>query len=204
MCAKRTSLGCCTGITGPTGATGATGPTGNTGITGATGPTGNTGVTGATGPTGNTGATGPTGNTGATGGNLTNNSMYASNTTGSIISVLLGGTNIPLPNNQDLSNFTVNSANNTFTVPATGRYYLTYQINTTAGLLLNTRLMRNNSAIPGSILSPVLNTSAYNVDLITTLTAGNTISLQFFGLVAVATLLGGGSVGASLTIIRLS
>lgn len=174
MCAKRISLGCCTGITGPTGETG---PIGTTGATGATGPTGTS---------------------------VTTTSMYAANTSGGSIVVLLGGTNIPLPNIQDLGGFTVNGANNTFTVPATGRYYLTYQINTTLGLLVSSRLMLNNTAIPGSILSPLLNTSSYNVDLIRPLTAGTTISLQFFGLISTPILLGDGSVGAALTIIRLS
>lgn len=177
MCAKRVSLGCCAGITGPTGETG---------------------------PTGDTGATGLIGPTGATGTSATTNSMYAANTSGGTITVLLGGTNIPLPSIRNLDGFAVNGANTTFTVPATGHYYLTYQINTTLGLLVSSRLMLNNTAIPGSILTPLLSTSNYNVDLITSLTAGNTISLQFFGLIATPILLGGGSVGAALTIIRLS
>ena len=177
MCAKRVSLGCCTGMTGPTGETG---------------------------PTGATGEKGPTGDTGPTGTSLTANSMYAANTNGGTVIVLLGGTNIPLPSVQNLDGFTVNGANNTFTVPATGRYYLTYQINTTLGLLVSSRLTVNGTVIPGSILSPVLSTSSFNVNVITSLTAGNTISLQFFGLVSTPILLGGGSVGAALTIIRLS
>lgn len=199
MCAKRSSLGCCTGTSGPTGETG---PTGATGLAGATGLSGNTGPTG---ETGITGAIGTTGATGATGTSLTANSMYASNTAGATILVLLGGANISLPNNQNLGGFTVNGANNTFTVPATGRYYLTYQLNTTLGLLVSSRLMKNTStSLPGSIISPAVGTSSYNNDLIVTLNAGDTITLQFFGLIATAILTGGGSTGAALTIIRLS
>ncbi|WP_342512034.1 hypothetical protein MKY34_15545 [Sporosarcina sp. FSL K6-1522] len=214
MCAKIFSTGCCTGTAGPTGATGATGSTGATGPTGATGsigvtgPTGATGSIGITGPTGATGSigvTGPTGATGPTGTSVTSNSMYASNTTGSTIVVLLGGTSIPLPNNQSLDGFTVNGANTTFTVPSTGRYYVTYQISTTVSLLASSRLLLNGSTpIPGSIVSPALAASSYNNDLIVSLSAGDTLSLQFFGLLATIILVGGGATGAALTIIRVS
>jgi hypothetical protein len=131
-------------------------------------------------------------------------SMYASNTGGSTILVVAGGTNVSLPNNQNLESFTVNSGNNTFTVPANGRYYLTYKINTTTALLIGARLTRNGTPIPGSILSPAVATSNYNNDVIVSLNDGDTIALQLFGLVATAILVGGGSTGASLTIVRLS
>lgn len=78
--------------------------------------------TGTPGPTGDTGPTGATGITGPTGTSVTANSMYAANTGGGTITVLLGGTNISLPSIQNLVGFTVNATNNTFTVPATGRY----------------------------------------------------------------------------------
>ncbi|KML62004.1 hypothetical protein VL19_08380, partial [Bacillus stratosphericus] len=195
-----------TGSTGPTGVTGPTGATGSTGITGptgATGSTGATGTTGATGPTGVTGPTGATGDTGPTGTSLTTNSMYASNTSGSTVLVVLGGTAVTLPNNQSLDGFTVSGGNTVFTVPVSGRYFITYQVNTNAALLAGTRVINNGTPIAGSILTPALSTSTYNVSLITTLAAGNQISLQIFGLVATVVLLGGGSVGAALTIIRL-
>ncbi|WP_268964918.1 BclA C-terminal domain-containing protein, partial [Priestia megaterium] len=169
-------------------------------------PTGATGVTGPTGPTGATGVTGPTGPTGEI---VTNNSMFACNTTGSVIPVALGGSNsIPLPNNQNLDGFIANGPNTIFTVPATGRYYITYQINTTAalGVGAGSRILLNSTTpIPGSILSPVLSTSTFNNDVIVNLSAGNTISLQLFSsILLIATLLSaGGSVGAALTIIRL-
>ncbi|MES9766593.1 BclA C-terminal domain-containing protein, partial [Bacillus altitudinis] len=186
-----------TGSTGATGSTGVTGPTGSTGSTGVTGPTGSTGPTGATGPTGVTGDTGPTGTS------FTTNSMYASNTSGSTVLVVLGGTAVTLPNNQSLDGFTVSGGNTVFTVPVSGRYFITYQVNTSAALLAGTRVINNGTPIAGSILTPALSTSTYNVSLITTLAAGNQISLQIFGLVATVVLLGGGSVGAALTIIRL-
>lgn len=69
--------------------------------------------------------------------------MYASNTTGSTILVILGGSLIPLPTNQSLGTFTVNGVNTIFSVPVTGRYYLTYQINPNASLLAGSRLLLN-------------------------------------------------------------
>lgn len=131
--------------------------------------------------------------------------MYASNTSGGTIATILSGTNISLPNNQNLSSFTVNGANNTFTIPITGRYFITYQINTTAALLVSSRLILNGSTpIPGSIISPAVSTSTFVNNVIVSLTAGNTITLQVYGLIGLVTLLGGGSTGASLSIIRLS
>ncbi|MGH0487021.1 BclA C-terminal domain-containing protein [Bacillus mycoides] len=145
--------------------------------------------------------TGPTGSTGI---NITTNSMFANNTVGGTVSVVLGGTNILLSNNQSLNSFAVNSANDLFTVPVTGRYYLSYQINTATVLLAGSRLILNGStSLLGSILSPALSTSSYNNNLITILNAGNTISLQLFGLLSIVNLVGGGSTGAPLTIIRV-
>ncbi|MGE1210046.1 BclA C-terminal domain-containing protein, partial [Bacillus pumilus] len=198
-----------TGATGSTGITGATGATGSTGITGATGATGSTGITGATGPTGATGITGPTGVTGVTGatgtGGFTDTALYAANSSGPTIVTVAGGTNIPLPNFQNITGFTANGTSTVFTVPQTGKYYITYQVNTTTALLINTRLLLNGTTtISGSVQSPVISTSFINNTVIVNLTAGNTISLQFFGAVVTAILVGGGATGASLTIIRLS
>ncbi|MEC5219454.1 BclA C-terminal domain-containing protein [Bacillus atrophaeus] len=196
-----------TGITGPTGltgATGVTGVTGATGVTGVTGPTGVTGATGITGPTGFTGATGMTGPTGITGTGVTATSGFASNTTGGLIAVVAGGTTIPLPSDQNLSaDITVNGANTVFTVGPAGRYYISYQINLTAGLLVSSRILINGSAFTSSIISPAISLSNFNNSFITTLAAGSTIQLQLFGLLGAATLLGG-SAGAALSIIRLS
>ncbi|WP_245751643.1 BclA C-terminal domain-containing protein [Amphibacillus marinus] len=140
---------------------------------------------------------------------VTIHSMYASNTIGTAITVLLGGaTNITLPSNQSLDGFIANGTNTIFTIPETGRYYLTYQINTTAslGIGAGSRLLRNGStAIPGSIVRPIVSTATFNNDLITNFTAGNTVSLQLFSsILLTATLLStAGSVGAALTIIRI-
>ncbi|MGN7310118.1 NTTRR-F1 domain [Alkalicoccobacillus gibsonii] len=196
-----------TGVTGPTGATGATGPTGATGVTGptgetgATGPTGATGVTGPTGATGVTGPTGATGVTGPTGTSVTANSMSAVNTAGGVVAVILGGTAVPLTGTQSLDGFVANGTSTLFTVPVTGRYYVTYRINLTAGLLAGAQAVAGGAPIPGTVISPVLTLSSFEADVITTLTAGTTIGLQLFGVVAAATLQAG--VGASLVAIRV-
>ncbi|WP_434785754.1 BclA C-terminal domain-containing protein [Bacillus velezensis] len=193
-----------TGPTGSTGATGGTGPTGSTGATGVTGPTGSTGATGVTGPTGSTGAIGETGPTGSTGTSLTATSGYASNTGGGVVAVIVGGTTISLPNEQNLSaDITVNAANTVFTVAPAGRYYISYHINLTAGLLVSSRILINGTPPASSIIAPVASLANFNNSFIVTLPAGSTIQLQLFGLLGAATLLGG-SVGAALNIIRLS
>ncbi|MED4818296.1 collagen-like protein, partial [Bacillus atrophaeus] len=193
-----------TGSTGPAGTTGDTGGTGVTGVTGPTGATGASGGTGVTGPTGITGVTGVTGPTGITGTGVTATSGFASNTTGGLIAVVAGGTTIPLPSDQNLSaDITVNGANTVFTVGPAGRYYISYQINLTAGLLVSSRILINGSAFTSSIISPAISLSNFNNSFITTLAAGSTIQLQLFGLLGAATLLGG-SAGAALSIIRLS
>ncbi|MFP7223382.1 collagen-like protein [Priestia filamentosa] len=200
-----------TGVTGPTGlagVTGVTGPTGLTGATGITGPTGLAGVTGVTGPTGLTGVTGvtgvtgPTGLTGATGTAVTATSLNAVNTGGSVYAVVLGGTNIALPTQNIGGGITANAGNTVFTVPTTGRYYITYQINITAALLVSTRLVINGAGNLSSTIAPVVGLTSFNNDVIVPLDAGSTISLQFFGLVGLATLIAGGA-GATLTIIRI-
>ncbi|WP_440109898.1 BclA C-terminal domain-containing protein [Paenibacillus sp. QZ-Y1] len=164
------------------GATGATGVV--TGLTGATG----IGVTGATGSTGATGITGDTGATGATGISVTSNSAFAENTSGTIV-VILGGTLIPLPNNQNIgTGITVNGTNDTFTLTNAGRYYISYKLNLTAALAIQSRILLNGAAIPASVVSPALSISQLQSDFIVTITAGSTIQLQLFGLIATAVL----------------
>ncbi|MFC8753926.1 BclA C-terminal domain-containing protein, partial [Bacillus cereus] len=190
-----------TGSTGPTGATGITGATGSTGPTGATGITG---ATGSTGPTGATGITGAIGSTGATGTSITATYAFANNTSGTAISVLLGGTNVPLPNNQNIGpGITVSGGNTVFTVANAGNYYISYSINITASLLVSSRITINGAPLAGTINSPAVATTSFSATIITTLAAGDAISLQLFGLLAVATL-STTTPGAVLTIIRLS
>ncbi|UZD75429.1 BclA C-terminal domain-containing protein [Bacillus siamensis] len=174
------------------------------GPTGPTGPTGITGAAGATGSTGGTGITGATGAAGVTGTSLTATSGFASNTGGGVVAVVIGGTAISLPNDQNLSpDITANAANTVFTVAPAGRYYISYQINLAAGLLVSSRVLINGTPPASSIIAPAVSLANFNNSFIVNLTAGSTIQLQLFGLLGEAALLGG-SAGAALNIIRLS
>ncbi|CAH1193757.1 hypothetical protein PAECIP111893_00546 [Paenibacillus plantiphilus] len=117
---------------------------------------------------------------------------------------MLGGTNVPLPNAQNIgAGITINAANEVFTITTAGRYYITYQINITTALLVRSRLIVNGAANLASTVTPILSLSTFNNDVILTLAANSTVSLQLFGLAALVTLLGNGA-GAAVTIIRLS
>ena len=62
------------------------------------------------------------------------------------------------------------------------RYYITYQINTTAavGIGAGSRILLNNTTpIPASILRPALSVSAFNNDVIVNLNAGDTINYNY-------------------------
>ena len=191
-----------TGAAGPTGADGAVGATGATGPTGADGAAGLPGIVGAVGAAGATGATGLTGPTGATGPALS--SAFAANTQGSSVLVALGGTPIALPNAQLLSpDITVNAGNTVFTVAAPGTYQISYHVNTTAALLMGTRLVINGTNSVPSTINPALSVSNFENQIKVTLPANSTISLQLFtSIVGTAVLVSGGA-GASLTIVRL-
>ena len=80
-----------------------------------------------------------------------------------------------------------------FTVATAGRYRISYHVNTTAALLM------------GSRLAPALSVSNYENEIEVDLTANSTISLQLYPLLlaGVAVLISGGA-GASLMIVRLS
>ena len=190
------------GAVGPTGADGAAGAAGATGPTGADGAAGLAGIAGAAGAAGATGATGLTGPTGATGPALS--SAFAANTQGSSVLVALGGTPIALPNAQLLSpDITVNAGNTVFTVATPGTYQISYHVNTTAALLMGTRLVINGTNSVPSTINPALSISNFENQIKVTLPANSTISLQLFtSIVGTAVLVSGGA-GASLTIVRL-
>lgn len=206
------------GPTGPTGATGATGPAegptgatgaaGSTGADGPTGPDGAAGLPGIVGTAGAAGATGPTGASGATGAagpNPTATAGFAANTQGTSVLVALGGTPIALPNAQVLSpDITANGANTVFTVVTPGTYQISYHVNTTAGLLMGTRLVINGVNSTPSTVNPVIATSSFENQIKVTLPANSTITLQMFTSIVGTAILVGGGAGASLTIIRLS
>ena len=153
-----------------------------------------------TGPTGATGATGPNGP------NPTATAGFAANTVGTSLTVALGGTPIPLPSAQLFSaDITPNAGNTVFTVATAGRYRISYHVNTTAALLMGSRLVINGGNNTASTIAPVLSVSSYENEIEVSLPANSTITLQLYPilLAGVAVLRNGGA-GASLMIVRLS
>jgi len=128
--------------------------------------------------------------------------MSALNTQGSTITVVLGGTAVPLPDEQSLDGFTVNGTDTVFTVPETGRYLVTYNVATTAALLLSSRVMLNGAELLGTTVAPAASISSFSATRIVSLTAGDTLELQLFNFAGAAVLQGG--TGASLNVVRLS
>lgn len=184
------------GLIGPVGPNGLPGPVGYMGDTGPKGPTGLIGIAGVTGPTG---APAPVPPPSATAG-------FAANTNGGLITVIVAGTNISFPNAQLLSSdITLTSGNTLFTVNTPGVYRISYHVNTTAAVLLGTRLVINGGNVVQSIIPPALTLSQFYNEIEVVLSGGDTIRLQMYAplIAGVATLLSGG-IGASMMIIRLS
>lgn len=89
------------------------------------------------------------------------------------------------------------------TVTNAGRYQISYNVNTTASLASGTRLLINGAANTASTVAPAVSLSHFSNEILLNLNAGDTVSLQMFGIASVATLLPG-SAGAALSITRLS
>ena len=151
------------------------------------------------------GPTGPTGPTGATGPNVTATSAFAANTQGSSILVALGGSPVPLPNEQLLSpGITANAGSTVFTVAQAGTYQISYHVNTTLSLLMGTRLVINGVNNTASTIAPIVSTSRFENQIKVALPANSTVTLQMYPAVLAGTaILAGSGAGASLTIIRL-
>ncbi|BDC49597.1 hypothetical protein F183_A19130 [Bryobacterales bacterium F-183] len=192
------------GATGPAGPVGPAGPAGAVGPAGPAGPAGATGATGAVGPMGPIGPAGPAGATGATGpagpaGGLVSYASYY-NDSGTIIAVVLGGTNIPL-GTEALATTGISGAVDTVTVSTAGDYRLSYCVDTTASLLMSTRITRNGSALAGSSVGGAVSRNNWCRTIISTLAAGDQLRVQGFGLLGVAVLSSPG--GFSFTIERV-
>ncbi len=190
------------GAAGPTGPEGITGPTGPEGLPGAIGAVGQVGPAGPGGATGSIGATGPTGAAAPTPPTVT--AGFGANFSGQLITVLVAGTNIALPDAQLLSaDITASGGNTVFTVGTAGLYRISYHINTTASVAMGTRLVINGAAIPAATIpASVVSLSSFYGEYETSLAAGATIQLQMFAtILGAATLLP--SIGASLMIIRV-
>ncbi|GAK14403.1 hypothetical protein JCM19039_4318 [Geomicrobium sp. JCM 19039] len=109
---------------------------------------------------------------------------------------------MPLPSNQSLNNIAVGAANEQFTISEAGTYQISYSLRFTAGVLVSSRVLQNGVAIPQSVVSPTVALTNASANFIVTLAAGDTITLQLFGLLGAAILQGGQ--GAALSIVRIA
>ncbi|MFD2117856.1 collagen-like protein [Paenibacillus yanchengensis] len=174
-------------------ARGAIGPTGPTGATGATGPTGVTGATGLSGIQGVTGPIGPTGDA------VTNYRAFAQNTSGTLL-ILLGSGIVDYPDNINLgTGITLSGDNKTFTIQQNGNYYITYNINFTAGVVSSSAILVNGAIVPGTATASVLS-STLRGQVIVPIAAGQTVEVQ----VTTALSIGLQAPGATISIIRLN
>ena len=132
------------------------------------------GATGATGITGATGASGPT-----------DTHFYAGNTTCPYNHYLLLVVRTLLYQVIKILMVYLNGSNDTFTVQQTGKYYITYQVNTTAALFSEHKAMVEwiNCYSRFQFSRPAVSTTFMSNTVIVNLTAGNTISLLIFGAV---------------------
>jgi len=135
---------------------------------------------------------------------VTETAAFAANTSGTSINVTLLGTLVPLPDDQILSpDITVDANSEVFTINTSGRYRISYQVNVTLGIAMGARILHNGSPVVQSTIIPLLSLSAFSNEIIIDINAGDTIALQLFGIVGLATLISDGA-GATLMIIRLS
>ena len=99
--------------------------------------------------------------------------------------------------------FTVDVTDTIFTVPATGRYLITYQITTVNAVLVTSSILLNGvTTIPASVINETVAADNLFTSFITTLTQGDTLQLRVAGVIAQIILAGGAS--TFMTVVRLS
>lgn len=154
------------------------------------------------GPAGPRGPQEPTGAAGPTGTSEISTAMSALNISAGTFSVSTDGTNISLPVQPYMNGFTPNAGNTEFTVAQTGTYLISYDIKMTSGLPMSSRVTLNGTPILNSINTSSTSSNEYSVTFMQPLTAGDILSLQFYGVNGLVTLQAG--TGASLNIIKIS
>jgi hypothetical protein len=138
-----------------------------------------------TGPQGVQGIQGVQGPTGTMGPGI---EAFISSSDPVLTAVLLGGTDIAFPgtNTRTYGSGGPSYLNGVFTLPA-GTYRVSYAMTTTAGLLMQTRLVLNGTPVAGSEAGGALAVTSFHGQALVTASAGSTLSLQYFGLLAAAT-----------------
>lgn len=136
------------------------------------------------------------------GSSFTASYVSASNTASTQIAVVLGGTDVPLPNNQNMNGIMVNGSNTIFTVAAAGTYKISYSVNLTATSFVSSRVIINGSAQNNLTVNSLIGLSQFHAETIVTLSAGSTLSLQLFAFIGPVTLTSGQ--GAALNVVRIN
>ena len=78
---------------------------------------------------------------------------------------------------------------------------ISYAVATTGALLVSSQVLQNGAPIAASIITPTVAASNLFTTFIVPLAAGDTLTLQLFGLLGAATLLGGAS--TYMTVVRV-
>ena len=166
------------------------------------GPMGQQGCPGQRGPMGPQGFMGPTGPTGPTGTTEIAAAMSALNISSSTFPVTTDGTNLSLPVQPYIRGFTANAENSEFTVAQTGTYLISYDIKMASGLPMSSRVTLNGIPLLNSINTSSTSSNEYSVTFMQPLTAGDILSLQFYGANGLVTLQAG--TGASFNIVKIA
>ncbi|TDQ36233.1 BclA C-terminal domain-containing protein [Aureibacillus halotolerans] len=165
------------GDPGPIGPVGPIGPQGIQGEIGPQGPAGPAGIQGDPGPQGPIGPAGPS----------TEISSYAFATnSGGTITSSLGGKRVPLPSGVVAKNITASEG--LFTVSEEGVYEISYQIYLQFSSQAGTQINVNGSGYPPSTIPALTNRDNYSATVLVKLNAGDSVSLQLFGVLDTARL----------------
>jgi hypothetical protein len=119
--------------------------------------------------------------------------MSAGNDTSAVIAVILGGTNVPLPNGQALQGISVDGTNTLFTVANTGTYLVNFKVQTTAAILASARVLVNGAPLTNQLtFVPTVATNLLSDQAFVSLTAGDILELELYGIIGAVTLIGEG------------
>ncbi len=113
---------------------------------------------------------------------------------------MLGGTVVPVDSNQAQSGFIY--SNGVASAVNAGTYEISYALKYTATTSASSELELNGTAIPGSVDTPSNATSMEDGRVILTLSAGDSININLFGLIGAVTPQTAG--GGTLTITQVA
>jgi type II secretory pathway component PulL len=112
----------------------------------------------------------------------------------------VAGTSVPLPDAQVLpDDFAMDGTNTTLTITNAGTYRLSYRINITAAAALSSRLQLNGTPVAASVITAPPSRDSFAAEVVMTVPANSTLSLELYGLDASPTLQ-----AATLAAVRLS